>query len=188
MKATYLALIALLSAPAGAGEQALTQDQEDACGAILCLAGGSGVTECTPYLKRFYALEPKDRKEFLNQCPNSALSQGAIKELAAFGQTCQPERLDDFLNAQLCTPEQKEAGLPCREAHPNDWQRLCGSYYAELTDQEPPKLIERCEQKPDETGAYEQVCSALWVPADYEVGSWCKDKDASCEEREVTNG
>jgi|GEM_PF-3044117 len=188
MKATYLAVLALLAAPAGAAEQQLTQEQEDACGAILCLAGGSGVAECTPYLARFYAVDPEDRKDFLNQCPDSGLSQGAIGELATYGQTCQPDKLDDYLNAQLCTPAQEAAGLPCREPSPQDWQILCASYYAELTDEDPPKLIERCAQEPDDTGAYQTVCSQVWVQADYVVGSWCEDKDESCQETEVKNG
>jgi hypothetical protein len=178
--------IALLAATAGAAEQQLSKDQEDACGAILCLAGGGGVGECAPYLARFYGVDKPDRKEFLEKCPDSGLSSGALAELAAYGQNCQPDKLDDYLNQRMCTAEKKERGLACRDPSPEDWKALCGSFYAELTDEEPPKLIERCRNERDLSGSMAPVCSQWWVSADYATGSWCKDQEAGCEEREVS--
>ena len=41
---------------AGIAGPALSGDQESACGAILCLVGGSGVAECAGYLARYFAI------------------------------------------------------------------------------------------------------------------------------------
>lgn len=59
----------------------LTSDQQDACGAILCLASSSKVSECTSYLKRYFSIKIfkhgvlnwsktiDARRSFLNICP-----------------------------------------------------------------------------------------------------------------------
>ena len=51
MRIPTLVLVALLTAPVGAAEQQYTQEQQDSCGSILCLAGGGATPECSPYLK-----------------------------------------------------------------------------------------------------------------------------------------
>jgi hypothetical protein len=177
--------MALLTAPVGAAEQQYTQEQQDSCGSILCLAGGGATPECNPYLKRFFDTDPKDRKGYLNKCPDSGVSPGAIATLAAYGQTCQPDRLDDYLNAQICTKEQEKRGFGCRHPSADDWHTLCGSFYAELTTDAPPKLVERCRDESDDTGALAHVCHRRWVENDYQTGGWCKDKDANCEETDA---
>jgi hypothetical protein len=184
-KIRLLTLIAVFTAPAGAAEQQYTQEQEDACGSILCLAGGGATPECNPYLKRFFSIKPKDRKGYLNKCPTSGVSRGAINELAAYGQNCESGKLANYLNLQICGPEQKGFGLPCRDPQPDDWQTLCGNFYAELTTDAPPKLVERCRDESDDTGALAHVCHHRWVENDYKAGDWCKDKDESCEETGV---
>lgn len=184
MRTTYLVLMALLTAPAGAAEQQLNKDQQDACGSILCLAGGGATPECNPHLKQFFDTDPKDRKGFLNKCPISGVSRGAIGELAAYGRNCESTKLAATLNRQLCSAEQKENGIPCRGENPTAW-RMCANYYAELTDEKPPRMVQRCRNESDGSGALTQVCHSWWVATDYETGSWCKDKDASCEESDA---
>jgi hypothetical protein len=127
-------------------------------------------------------MEADDRRDLLRQCPNSGLSPGAIGELAAYGQNSQADKLDDYLNAQLCTPRRKAAGFPCREPRPDDCNTLCRSYYAELTIDAPPKLIGRCQRERDDSGVLQSVCSYLRVEASCPVGSFCEDKPPGCEE------
>lgn len=185
-KTRLLVLIAVLAAPAGAAEQQLSKDQQDACGAILCLAGGSGVPACSPYLKRFFDIRKiDDRKRFLNQCPSSGLSGGAIGELARLGGNCQSNKLDDYLNRRVCA-----GGDTCRDPNPNEWRALCGNFYAELTDDEPPKMVERCQDERTEDGSRRNVCQYHWVEASYEVGTWCADRSARarCTESFVIEG
>ena len=43
MRIPYFAMMALLTAPVGAAEQQYTQEQQDSCGSILCLAGGGAL-------------------------------------------------------------------------------------------------------------------------------------------------
>lgn len=59
----------------------LTRDQEDSCGAILCLASSKKPSECTSYLKRYFSIKVykhgslnwnktvNARKNFLKICP-----------------------------------------------------------------------------------------------------------------------
>ena len=184
MRIPYVALMALLTAPVGAAEQQYTQEQQDSCGSILCLAGGGATPECNPYLKKFFDTDPKDRKDYLNKCPGSGVSEGAINELAAYGQNCASDKLAATLNRQLCSAEQKDQGIHCRGDRPTAW-RMCANYYAELTDEEPPKLVQRCRNETDDTGAFARVCHHWWVENDYQAGQWCKDQDASCEETDA---
>ena len=184
MRIPTLALMALLTAPVGAAEQQYTQEQQDACGSILCLAGGGATPACSPYLKKFFDTDPKDRKDYLNKCPGSGVSEGAINELAAYGQNCASDKLAATLNRQLCSAEQKDQGISCRGDSPRAW-RMCANYYAELTDEEPPKLVQRCRNETDDTGAFARACHHWWVENDYKAGQWCKDKDAGCEETDA---
>jgi hypothetical protein len=174
MKRILIAIAALLTATAGAQEQNLSQEQQDACGAILCLAGGGATAECNPYLKKFYDTDPDDRTDFLNKCPTHGLSQGAIGELARHGSNCSAQNLAKYLNARN------------RSNDPNAW-RICAHYYSELTEEKPPRLVERCQDERDDSGGFEQVCTYQWVTSEYETGSWCKDKDASCKETDVSS-
>jgi len=62
-------------------DNSLTRDQEDACGAILCLASSNKVSECASYLKRYFSIKifkhgslkwgqtVNARRNFLNICP-----------------------------------------------------------------------------------------------------------------------
>jgi hypothetical protein len=184
MKKILITIAALLSATAGAAQPQLSQEQEDACGAILCLAGGGAPPECKPYLARFYDTDPSERGEFLQKCPSPGLSEGALGELAAHGVTCEPEKLAAFLNRQVCSQEQKERGFVCVGDRPSAW-RMCANFYAELTDAPPPRLVQRCQDTRDGSGAIEQICSHWWVSAEYATGSWCEGKDASCQETDV---
>ena len=52
----FAALAATLLLAGAAPAPALSGDQESACGAILCLVGGSGVAECAGYLARYFAI------------------------------------------------------------------------------------------------------------------------------------
>ena len=74
-------LLAALAAPL-----ALASDQDDACGAVLCLAGemkgASGGGECSRYLERYFNIverhhgdfspsrTARKRLDFLEQCPS----------------------------------------------------------------------------------------------------------------------
>ncbi|NCA90296.1 MAG: conjugal transfer protein TrbM, partial [Gammaproteobacteria bacterium] len=84
----------LLGAGLGASTpaQALSGDQESACGAILCLVGGSGVAECAPYLARYFAITAPNpaklfdrRLDFLNLCPASDLPGDVRPLIARYG-------------------------------------------------------------------------------------------------------
>jgi hypothetical protein len=81
-------------------------DQEDACGAVLCLlAGGSRPGECSPYLARFFGLvgrTPREtldkRRDFLDQCPDGDPSFHALA--ASQAQVCQADMFTASLNRQ----------------------------------------------------------------------------------------
>ncbi len=47
---------------------------------------------------------------------------------------------------------------------------MCAHYYAELTDEQPPKLVQRCRNEPDYTGALARVCHHWWLENDYKAG------------------
>jgi hypothetical protein len=63
------------------GDNPLTRDQEDACGAILCLSSSTKPSECASYLTRYFAIKifkhgsfnwsktVKARRHFLEICP-----------------------------------------------------------------------------------------------------------------------
>jgi len=184
MRAIWIGMMVLLAATAGAQEQPLSGEQQAACGAILCLAGGGATPECNPYLDRFYDKDPDDRTDFLNKCPNHGLSQGAIKTLARYGRLCYADNLAAYLNQGRCNGREERASAQCRFNKASDW-KICAAYYAELTTDAPPKLVKRCVDASSPTGARERVCGYRWVTSDYETGSWCEDKGASCEETHV---
>ena len=81
MKQSIVLLAALLVAPLAGASAA-----DDACGAILCLAGemtgSSGGSECSGYIRRYFSIVEKHhgdfspartirkRMDFLEQCPS----------------------------------------------------------------------------------------------------------------------
>jgi len=184
MKAILIGMMMLLAVTAGAQEQQLSGEQQDACGAILCLAGGGATPECRPYLEKFYDKDPDDRTDFLKKCPNHGLSQGAIKTLARYGKLCYADNLAAYLNQGRCNGLEERASAQCQFNKPNDW-KLCAAYYSELTTDEPPRLVQRCRDVRGTTGGVERACGYWWVTRAYATGSWCKDKDASCKETDV---
>ena len=173
-----LAASLLLTAAGPAG--ALTGDEEAACGAILCLAGGAGEPACVPYLARYFGITHRDwdrqlklRLDFLDLCPTDELPPEVRPLLARYGELCQPDRLLVYLNSQLCTGNSMDESGSCPEPNPDAW-RVCAGFYAhEYTIYEPPKLIERCGRGSGSDGAWSLSCSYRWVPASYVVGSGC---------------
>ena len=94
-QAAAVALLLTGSAPG----QALSGDQESACGAILCLVGGTGVAACAPYLARYFAIDAvnptrlfEKRLNFLNLCPTADLPGDVRPMIARYGATCQRNR------------------------------------------------------------------------------------------------
>jgi len=185
MKAIYAGMLMCLAATAGAQEQQLSGEQQDACGAILCLAGGGATPECNSYLNRFYDKDPDDRTDFLNQCPNHGLSKGAIKTLARYGNTCQAKHLAAYLNRGKCRHMNEAASGDCMFEKPTAW-KMCAAFYGELTTDEPPKLVKRCDAVSGMDGNVQRRCGYRWVTSDYEIGAWCKDKRTSCNESVVS--
>ena len=50
----------------------LSKDEDSACGAILCLAGGgSGGSACSGYIRKYFRVKPHKRPSFLNLCPKT---------------------------------------------------------------------------------------------------------------------
>lgn len=50
----------------------LSKDEDSACGAILCLAGGgSGGSACSGYIRKYFRVKPHKRPAFLNMCPKT---------------------------------------------------------------------------------------------------------------------
>jgi hypothetical protein len=166
---TILFVMLILCAAAQAQEQ-------DACGAIACLAGDGETAECGPYLERFR--EATDRTEFLNSCPDHGFSNAAIGTLARYGKLCQPKNLIRYLNG-----ESETSGSRRMYRNP-DQGKMCAAFYEELTVEKPPRLVKRCVAASGATGAIEDSCAYRWVTGDYKVGNWCIGKE-SCEEKGV---
>ena len=159
---------------AGAGEtRALSGDEEAACGAILCLVGGSGVAECAPYLARYFAIDAANparlfdkRLDFLNLCPAPDLPGDVRPMIARYGATCQPTQLVSFLNAQirLCEMRSADGSGDCRPTG-DEW-RICAPLYDHAyTTYEAPRLHERCQRQPDGDGYLAEHCTYTWIEA-----------------------
>jgi hypothetical protein len=170
-------LAASLLLAAGGQAPALTGDQEAACGAILCLVGGSGVAACAPYLARYFAIDAANparliekRLDFLNLCPAPDLPGDVRPMLARHGATCQPTRLTSYLNALIRSCEMRGgAGDDC--APRGDEWRICASFYDHgYTVYEPPVLDEDCTRERDGDGGWERVCTYRWVTAALPAG------------------
>jgi hypothetical protein len=97
--------------------RALSEDQEDACGALLCLLGGSGVGECALYLERYFSIRAdsaddlaEKRRDLLEQCPDEDGSLAAPTALVlGYGASCQPDVLIARLNAEIRACEWAQA-------------------------------------------------------------------------------
>lgn len=83
MKKITLFIILLTSSLLFNARAAKADDVENACGALLCLAGGAGVSECRPYLARYFAIQFSEpwktldaRRAFLNLCPATKTDAG----------------------------------------------------------------------------------------------------------------
>jgi len=168
-----LALCGALLLAGTAPVQALSGDQEAACGSILCLVGGSGVSECTPYLNRYFAITAPNpaelferRLDFLNQCPASDMSSDVRPMIARYGASCQPATLVDRLNAQIraCETRNPDDLETCRPSG-DEWQ-VCASFYAHgYTIYEAPELHEACEMVRDTDGYLVERCAYAWTKA-----------------------
>jgi len=175
------AVAAFLLLTAAGHAKALSGDEEAACGAILCLAGGAGEPACVPYLARYFSITHRDwdrqfelRLDFLNLCPTDELPPEVRPMLARYGELCQPDRLLVYLNSQLCGGYGGEETASCPEPNPNAWRVCAGFYGHEYTIYEPPKLVQRCGTASGSDGAWSLSCSYQWVPAGYVVGSGCQ--------------
>lgn len=164
---------ALLLASAGP-VTALSSDQESACGAILCLVGGSGVAECTGYLTRYFAITAKtpqeqyDRRlDFLNLCPASDLPADIRPLIVTYGAQCQPSTLVNHLNAQIqwCEAHNLDGSADCKPRG-DEWQGCAPFYDHAYTAYEAPRVDERCRRVTDTDGYQRQRCTYAWVEAD----------------------
>ncbi len=174
---TALAVTLLLASAAPA--PALSGDQESACGAILCLVGGSGVAECAGYLARYFAITAAtpaalfDRRlDFLNLCPAPDLAADVRPLIVSYGATCQPAQLMAYLNQQIrwCGLRNFDGTADCRPTG-DEW-RMCAPFYDHpVTAYEAPRLDEECEEVPDADGTLVERCTYTWVPADAPVSA-----------------
>jgi len=176
MKHTILiaqAAAAILLLTGSAPGRALSGDQESACGAILCLAGGTGVAACAPYLARYFAIDAvnptrlfEKRLDFLNLCPTADLPGDVRPMIAHYGATCQPNQLVSDLNDQIrsCPARDMNSGDDC-EPTGNEW-RICAAFFDHgYTIYAPPRLNERCTRERDDDGYWTQRCSYTWTSA-----------------------
>jgi len=159
---------------AGAGPvSALSGDQESACGAILCLVGGSGVAECAGYLARYFAITASTpqkllnrRLDFLNLCPASDLPADIRPLIASYGAQCQPPTLVSYLNAQIqwCEARNLDGSADCKPSG-DEW-RMCAPFYDHAyTTYEAPRLNERCTMVTDADGYETERCTYIWTEA-----------------------
>jgi len=157
---------------AGAGQaRALSGDEEAACGAILCLAGGAGEGACSPYLARYFGIQDPNpqrqiekRLDFLDLCP-ADLPSDVRPLMARLGGTCQPAALVSYLNGQirLCarTTQDPDDCVPTGD----EW-RICAPFYAhEYVIYAPPELHEDCRRERADDGAWTEVCTYTWTVA-----------------------
>ena len=159
---------------AGSGQvRALSGDQESACGAILCLAGGAGVAACAPYLARYFAIDAANptrlfekRLDFLNLCPASGLPGDVRPMIARYGATCQPTQLVRYLNGQIRSCQVRATdGVDDCEPSGDEW-RICAAFYDHgYTVYDPPQLQEQCSRERGDDGYWTERCSYTWVGA-----------------------
>jgi len=125
--------------------------QLEACGSILCLAGGSTVTQCSGnvvvtecggYLSQFYGKDTEDsRRNYLNSCPGSDASFNDAASM--YGTACNPATLTGTLNLEItnCEAEYElciqQTGNPyicqeCPTPSQNEPEQRCGAWNAKL--------------------------------------------------------
>lgn len=170
----FAALAATLLLASAAPAPALSGDQESACGAILCLVGGSGVAECAGYLARYFAITAAtpaalfDRRlDFLNLCPATDLAADVRPMIASYGATCQPTQLVAYLNQQIrwCGLRNMDGNSNCRPRG-DEW-RICAPFYDHpVTTYEAPRLREQCQPTPGTDGSMAEHCTYTWTLAD----------------------
>lgn len=159
---------------AGAAQaKAMSRDQESACGAILCLVGGSGVAECAGYLARYFSITantPQElfnrRLDFLNQCPASDLPGDIRPLIVSYGAQCQPPTLVSYLNAQIqwCEARNFDGSADCKPSG-DEW-RMCAPFFDNAyTTYEAPRLNERCTMVTDADGNETKRCTYTWTEA-----------------------
>lgn len=168
-----LAAAAALLLAGAAPANAMSGDQESACGAILCLVGGSGVAECAGYLARYFSITantPQElfnrRLDFLNQCPASDLPSDIRPLIVSYGAQCQPLTLVSYLNAQIqwCEARNFDGSADCKPGG-DEW-RMCAPFYDNAyTTYEAPRLNERCTMVTDANGYETERCTYTWTEA-----------------------
>lgn len=84
----------------------LSKDQENACGAILCLAAGKTPPECSSYIREYFKRKAKDRGKFLSLCPlkndnNTAMDKEISDLMANLNINTNDPELDRYVNEIL---------------------------------------------------------------------------------------
>ncbi len=146
-----------------------SKDELDSCGTLLCLAGGSGYSECKPYLDRYYSIDKKkNRKKFLKKCPisNTTHNPGEIEVelgvIVRYEALCNPVAVVNYLNGKIIACEERSlvTGEIC-EPSGEEW-RICEAFYSSsYVSYSPPKLTKQCKPDPANPGA--EICSYRWV-------------------------
>lgn len=170
------AALALAAGTPAAQGQGLSSDQESACGAILCLLGGSAAAACAPYLARYFAigapsaaLLAERRLDFLRCCPAPGLPRNVLALIVRHGAECRPARLVATLNRRLEACEARAEDAAERRAcapRGDEWRRRCGAFYGSgYSAREPPVLVEDC-RRVREDGRVGERCATRWAAGD----------------------
>lgn len=167
MRKIIAALALLLAAIAGTSAAQQSQDQENACGAILGLAAGDTAgSECSGYLTNFGSKDTEqERNDWLNSCPGSDPVFNAAA--ARYGLMCSRNTLTDQLNAEYascvngynrCLSDVMPWACPLCMPSAQRAEQLCG-YWMSLIDGRMTLPVLRQTKQPAsppmaETGAY----------------------------------
>ncbi|EAL8904139.1 hypothetical protein D0B03_07475 [Campylobacter upsaliensis] len=97
--------------------------QGDACGALLCLAGGVSGGACAPYIAKYFAIKLKKphetataRRNFLNLCPTASLS-GSDKKFDQWQNTILPNVDGACTKEELNRAEKSKTPLRTEEQY-----------------------------------------------------------------------
>lgn len=95
--------------------KALGGEQGDACGALLCLAGGMMGGACAPYIAKYFAIKLKKpwktlqaRKQFLALCPTASIPSDNNKEFNDWENDILPNLDDDCTQESLNRDEKSK--------------------------------------------------------------------------------
>lgn len=84
MRSIVLGALVLLASAQAYSQQLLEGDQKLACEAVLCLASGQRPDQCQPAINRYFSIRARrpgdtirNRKNFLDMCPNSDSGQNS---------------------------------------------------------------------------------------------------------------